>query len=650
MVSLEQVRTYMRKAAQNDSATKYVNVSAETLEEALREASLELSLPIKKIEYEVLEKGSGGVLGFGKRPFLIVAYPAGTSGDVEESGGEFDLDFGFEQEKEADVDGRALVRLTPNGVMLKITPPVGEGVRATERDAMNALTRRTRERVDTSLVSKAVKRADDQWVKVADFAYNPANDAYVKCDIVDGEMKAIITMSPPGDGGVDPTADTIRTIMETAGVIHGINEERLLEIEENPTYREPLVAAEGTRPENGADAEMVFNFRTDSQSLQLRQTKDGKVDFKELNRIENVVEGQVLAKKRPAGKGVPGQTVTGRLLPARDGKDIEPPLGANTRLSDNGMSVLAEKNGLVKLVNGKITVDEIHIIDGDLTMREGNTHFVGTVIIKGSVEDGFSVNAGGDIEVVGSVGKSDLEAARDIIVHQGIAGKGEGKIRAGGSIWSKFLENANVDAQDMVVVSDGIINSQVVSGKRVICRGKRASIVGGHIRASEEVDAKTLGSLNGMETIVEVGFDPKSRERLIELEELDAEAAKRIEEIALNMSTIENMRKNRRKISPDKLKQYSLMKKEREIKLRERQKYQHDIHAIQEYLDELKTAGRISVSGTVYPGVKVSIKDAQLTVRHETRAVTYLAESGQVKVTKYEESRADIALPRGERS
>ncbi len=649
MVSMEQIRGFMRKAAQNDTATKYVNAGGDSLEEALREASLELSIPIKKMEYEVLEKGSSGVLGFGKRRYLIVAYPAAATHDVEEGTSEFDLDFGFEQEKAADQDGRVLVRLTPNGVLIKVIAPVGDGIRASDRDAMSVLARRTRERVDTSLVAKAVKRADDQWVKVAEIDYNPANDAFIKCDIVDGEMRALVTMSPPGEGGVDPTADTIRTILESSGVIHGVDEERLRLLEDDPVYREPVSVAEGTRPVNGADAEMAYNFRTDGQTLQVPQSKDGKVDFKELNKIENVVEGQVLARKKPAESGTPGQTVTGRMIPAKDGKDIDPPLGANTRLSDNGQSVLAEKNGLVKLVGGKITVDEVHVVEGDLTMREGNTHFVGTVIIKGNVEDGFSVNAGGDIEVIGSVGKSDLEAARDIIVHQGIAGKGEGVIKAGGSIWSKFLENANVEAMEMVVVSDGIINSQVVSGKRIICRGKRASIVGGQIRASEEVDAKTLGSLNGMETIVEVGFDPKSRERLIELEELDEAASAKIEEITLNMSTIENMRKNKKKISPEKLKQYSAMKKEREIKLRERQKHAQDIKAIQAYLDELKTVGRISVSGTVFPGVKVSIKDAQLSVRHETKAVTYLSEAGQVKVTKYEESQADIALPRGDK-
>jgi uncharacterized protein (DUF342 family) len=110
------------------------------------------------------------------------------------------------------------------------------------------------------------------------------------------------------------------------------------------------------------------------------------------------------------------------------------------------------------------------------------------------------------------------------------------------------------------------------------------------------------------------------------------------------MATIENMRKNKRKISPEKLKQYSVMKAQREKIVKSRQKLGHDIQAIQDYLDQLKTNGRISVSGTVFPGVKITIKDAQLPVRHETRAVTYIAEEGMVKVTKYEESQADISV------
>lgn len=646
MVTMEQLQAWMRKAAQDDAAKKYVNVSGARLEDALREASVELSLPIKKIEYEVLERGSSGMLGMGKRPWLIVAYPAQVAGAIGGGEDSLDMDFGFEEEVPEDIDGKAIVRLTPGGIMLKVTKPVNKGEPVTERQAIQAIARRSHAKFDAEMVSKVVKLADDQWVRVAEYDYNPANDAYINCDIVDGEMRAVITMMAPGDGGADPSADSIRGVVEAAGAIHGFNEELLLELEDQPRYREPITIAEGTKPRNGEDARMVYNFRSDTRDVHLKESKDGRVDFRELNKIENVVEGQVLARKVAPTPGEAGQTVTGRLIPAKDGRDIDPPLGPNTRLSDDGRSILSDINGLVKLVGGKVTVEPMYIIAGDVNVKEGNVRFLGTVIVKGNVDDGFSINAAGDIEVLGSVGKCVLEAEGDVIVHQGIAGKGDGKVTAGRTIFSKFIENATAEAGEMVVVSDGIINSTVFADKRIICRGKRASIVGGHIRASEEVDAKTLGSVAGMETLVEVGYDPKSRERLLELEASDAELEKQLEEFALNMATIENMRANKRTISPDKLKQYALMKGQREKVMKARAKLGEEVKAIQAYLDELKTNGRISVSGTVFPGVKIAIKDAQLPVRHETRAVTYIAEAGLVKVTRYEESQADISVQR----
>jgi uncharacterized protein (DUF342 family) len=283
-----------------------------------------------------------------------------------------------------------------------------------------------------------------------------------------------------------------------------------------------------------------------------------------------------------------------------------------------------------------------------VNIKEGNVRFLGTVIIKGNVDDGFSVNAAGDIEVMGHVGKSAMEAEGDVIVHQGVAGKGDGSVSAGGSIWAKFIENARIEAGDMVVVSDGIINSTVYSNKRIVCRGKRASIVGGHIRASEEIDAKTLGSVAGMETVLEVGYDPKSKEKLVALEKQDEQVTKQLEDLQLNMNTIENMRKQGRKISPEKIKQYAVMKAKRDKLLKARHKIAEDREAIQSYLEQLKVNGRISASATVYTGVKITIKDATLPIRNEMRAVTFVAEGGTVKVTKYEESSADISVKRRE--
>ena len=79
-------------------------------------------------------------------------------------------------------------------------------------------------------------------------------------------------------------------------------------------------------------------------------------------------------------------------------------------------------------------MEPVYTIEGDVNLKTGNVLFLGTVFVKGNVEDGFSVKAAGNIEIMGSVGKCLLDAEGDIIVHQGIAGKTEGRVRAG-RIW-----------------------------------------------------------------------------------------------------------------------------------------------------------------------------------------------------------------------
>ncbi|GHU63919.1 hypothetical protein FACS189445_6960 [Spirochaetia bacterium] len=183
------------------------------------------------------------------------------------------------------------------------------------------------------------------------------------------------------------------------------------------------------------------------------------------------------------------------------------PLGKNVHLGDDKVTIISDMNGQVVEVGGKINVEPVYTVDGNVNLKTGNIIFLGTVIVKGSVEDGFSVKAAGNIEVNGTVEKAELDAEGDIIVHQGITGsKVNGIIRAGKSIWARFIENTALEAGDMVVAQDGIINSRVDAFKRIICQGKRATIVGGRLRTSEEINAKVLGSPTaGTETICEVG-------------------------------------------------------------------------------------------------------------------------------------------------
>jgi uncharacterized protein (DUF342 family) len=638
MVDFIQLQQIMKERLERDRAITTVTAAGSSLEDAVAQAAALLDLPVRRLEYEVTEKGSPGFLGSGKKEWTIQAYERiiiGKNQTEENTEDEEDEDSAPVIE---DRDGDVFVHLSSDGAFLKVVPPSGRGSRAETNDALRALKSRSVADAEEDLVAKIVKNAAGEYIRVCDFEHQPVNDSMVAVDISDGEMRAFITVTPPGLGGCDISMETFLSFLRNNRVVYGVNEEFLKEFADRPIYKEKVMVAEGTKPVNGRDSYIQYNFETDQSKLKLREGSNGRIDFKDLNIIKNVVENQPLARKIPAEAGVMGRTVTGKVIPAKSGKDNPLPLGKNVHMGDDEATIIADINGQVVLAGGKINVEPIYTVRGDINLKTGNVIFLGTVIINGNVEDGFSVKAAGNIEVNGTVEKAELDAEGDIIVHQGITGKNAGFVRAGRSIWARFIENSVVEAGNMVVVSDGIINSQVDAFKRIVCQGKRAHIVGGRLRASEEINAKILGSpTSGTETICEVGIDPKSKTQLEKLSAGKEEMEKQLDDIQRNLQTLINIKKQRKSLPEDKEAYMRELMDKRQFLASDLQKTNEDMNKIQEFLNTIKTRGKISASSKVYPGVKILIKDAANDIRTEYRAVTFIMEAGLVKVTRYEE-------------
>jgi hypothetical protein len=241
------------------------------------------------------------------------------------------------------------------------------------------------------------------------------------------------------------------------------------------------------------------------------------------------------------------------------------------------------------------------------------------------------------------VGKCEIVAEGDIIIHQGVAGKGGGTINAGKNIWSKFIENATVEAGENVIVSDGLINTTIVANKKIICQGKRAAIVGGHCRACEEINAKTLGSpVSGTETVLEVGYDPKSKAKMDSLQAQALQIKKQAEDFDKNIATLNAVKKQKKALPEDKEAILQDYIQRREELVAEVHTLAKEIEGLQNYLNGLKTRGRISASSRVYPGVKLIIKDVKEDVKTEQKAITFYLENQMIRTTKYEEPEDDI--------
>jgi len=640
MVDLEQIRVMMAKQLEEDRSRVFVEVTADSLDEAIANAAVELGVSPRAIDYEVIQRGSTGLLSLTRKAWTIRGYESLKQkkkvkrDEGADSGGNGIADVVPVIE---DRNGYACVFCAADGIYLKIMPPVGNGKSATVKDAIEKIRERGVGPVSEETLKPIVAAASGEYAMVGTYAHNPGNDAMMSVDIADQEMKAFLYASPPGPGGGDLSADMIIAFLKNNRVIAGINEARIRDFQDNPVYRENYLVAEGIKPQDGADAKIIYNFETDRTKVRLKETSSGKVDFKDLNLVQNVVEGQPLAQKVPAERGKGGKTVTGKYLEARNGKDIPLPLGKNTKLAEDGATIVAEMNGQVLILNNKINVEPVLNITGDVSLKTGNIMFLGTVFISGNVEDGFSVKASGNIEVKGTVGKSELDAEGDIVVSQGIAGKGEGFVRAGKTIWSKFIENTRVEAGEFVIVSDGIINSQVSANRKILCQGKRAAIIGGVLNAAEEIHAKTLGSFGGAsETVLNVGFDPRSKDRLDTLLSNKQTAERQLEEVQLNFNTLLNLKKQRKDFPEDKeaaLKKYG----ERQYILQsEIEEIDAEVAHIQEYLNTLKTKGKVSASVKVFAGVKVGIRDIVEEVRTDCKATTFYLENGLVRYGKYQ--------------
>jgi uncharacterized protein (DUF342 family) len=562
---------------------------------------------------------------------------------------EFDLK-SYEKEDvpvATDVNGRLSVRLASDGAWAKVFPAIGEGIPIVVEDVVGKLHDRSVMDLNMGIIEAVVEQADEMWVKVGEFSYNPANDAMCSLEVAEEGMKAYIKVTEPGPGGADMTADDIKGFLANNSVVFGILDNALQEFEDFPIFDTPYLVAEGVPPVNGAPAKILYNFETEPDKIHIQEREDGSVDFKELNKIQNVVKNQPLARKVPPEPGKDGRTVYGRYIPAQDGKDLEIGLGKNVTITDNGSTVIATASGHVMLKNGKITVETILLIPGNVDGRTGNVNALGSVEIRGNVEDGYSVTAQGKIEVAGYVGKANLNAGGDIVVSRGING-GEGSefgnIVAGKSIWSSFIQNAQAVAGEYVIVSAGIVNSDVVSQKRVLCKGRRAKIVGGHVRASEEVNAVILGSAGGSETLIEVGFDPAVKEEIEQLnEQLSAIEAER-DKVDLNLQGLKRqVRVQKRRLSKEKEQLFDELRIQHNELHKKMQAISDEIQKKQEYLDTLLLHGKVSAAKKVLAGVILRIRDVEYVVKDSYNSpVTFILEDDYIRTVKFQDIEEDL--------
>lgn len=442
------------------------------------------------------------------------------------------------------------------------------------------------------------------------------------------KMKAMIKIYPPSTGGRECTREDIESALRMKKVTYGIDESVIDNVLNNRQYGVSYEVAHGTPPRQGSDAKIEYFFNTDPK-VKPALREDGTVDYYDLNLVSQCGEGELLAVLTPADLGEMGSNVIGERLKPKDVVKLALKHGPNTELNEEKTELRSTVQGHVKLVDGSVVVSNILELD-NVDTSTGNIEYDGAVVVKGNVSNNFSIKAQGNIDVKGVVEGAYLESGGNIVIARGINGMNKGKLVAEGNIISKFLENCTVVAGGYIE-TEAVIQSHVQAKTEVHVIGKKATINGGTVCATNLISAKNVGNQMGTPTSIIVGVDPTVIERSNQVrKELD-EAKKNLNKILPILDTMKKKLLSGAPAQADE-KKYMTQLIETARYLKQTVDTRNDeLVRLNVVLDEATNA-RVKVSGVLHPGVTVTISELTMRVDKEYQFCQIKKRDGAIKV------------------
>jgi uncharacterized protein (DUF342 family) len=283
-----------------------------------------------------------------------------------------------------------------------------------------------------------------------------------------------------------------------------------------------IVVARALLPVNGEDARINYLELPD---LKPTINDDGTANYYDMNLFRQIHKDDWIGEKILATPGLEGKNIKGEILPAKKGKDRVLRFDEETveTVEENNKIVLKAKcSGALQILKGVIGVNPLLEIDGNVGYNTGNINFDGSVIVYGTVEDGFCVTAEKDISILSNMGMGSVEKivshSGNIFIKGGISGKGKSVIQAGKSIFVKYANDCILKAQDSINVGFYVLNSEL-QADTILVQAHNARTIGGIIHARTKVSLRMVGNTFEKETFIKVdGFNRRAIKK--ELDEL----------------------------------------------------------------------------------------------------------------------------------
>ncbi len=516
-----------------------------------------------------------------------------------------------------------------DGLYCTVYPPNEHQVKPTMEEIMFYINKKNIPSCDLKVIRELLDKVQTEPVsaRVSTDRVFPCNEFGVYTVDPDG-MTARAVFYPGFEGASDLTFDEVIRDLNHMEVKRGICESQITEFLRTRTYGREYVIACGKAVREGKDGYVDYKFNVDLKPVP-KINEDGTVDFRNIENLNHVKKGDVVAVIVPEDKGDPGEDVFGRTVMPKHVRRVIFRHGRNLHISEDGLQLISDVNGHVTLENDKVFVsDVLEIVNVDVA--SGNIEYEGNVDVSGNVAVGFSVKATGDITIRGIVEGATIVAGGNITLIRGVQGMNKAVLTAGGNIVSKFIESAEMVTAGGNIESDSILHSKVVAQGKIIVSGRNGLIIGGDVKATKLIEVKTIGNAMGTATVIGVGVDANMKKRIDtlkkELEQL-GDSKIQLDQI---MAVLRKKQMAQGKLEPEKM---ELMQKTmRNLLLTEQ-----NIKNYKKELDELRncmaedTNARVKVSNTAHIGTKLVFGDLMMFLKQKYDYCQFVKEGADIK-------------------
>lgn len=411
---------------------------------------------------------------------------------------------------------------------------------------------------------------------------------------------AFMTIEPPMHGGLDMTVDKAMAAIAEKGICFGLLKDEVVNAVNEHRYSENICIARWKPPVNGEDGSIEYYFKRES-TFKPVEDENGNVDYKNLGLVRNIYKGTPIAKITMPTEGTPGTDIMGKTVPQRVGVPVKVSVGKGTELVNGGTEIVAVTDGNLAYTNGAFCIEESLLIRGDVDVSSGNIDFIGDIIIKGNVLEGYAVTSKKSVTINGSVTNGTITADGNITVKLGcINSTLHSEL---GSIKLDFCENSKLYAGRDVEASS-FVGGEVFAGKNIVASGK-GIMMGGKYTALENITASVIGSESYAKTLVTLGNNAVLTEEMEGHKHNIAKMEDKIDQLGKIVTALAEMAKVS-KLTPER----EQMKVEA---MRSRFQLQGEIKRLNGRIKEIETTLErkqnlsVSCKRAFYPGVTLRI-------------------------------------------